>query len=102
MSVSFAQENNIVTEYYEGENKARNAERHAAATRYIPPRNNTHLPFESSSLNPLKKKKEPKKNARNMNNYLTPEERNLLKLVRGYGGRRTRRSRSRHRGSRRR
>lgn len=108
MSVSFAQENNTVKEYY---NRTRGEKQANAKSKYLDSALASLRPRKGyktrvrSPLHPLSEfeaqsaPNHVEANKGNMNNYLTPEERNLLKLVRGYGGRRTRR---RHRGSRRR
>lgn len=111
MSVSFAQENNTVKEYY---NRTRGEKQANAKSKYLDSALASLRPRKGyktrvrSPLHPLSEfeaqsaPNHVEANKGNMNNYLTPEERNLLKLVRGYGGRRTRRTRRRHRGSRRR
>ena len=107
MSVSLAQEKNLVTEYYNrvrGEKQANNKSRYLNASLASLRRRKGYKTRVRSPLHPLSEfeaqnppnRPEPN-HTDGMYNGLTREERNLLRTVRGYGGRRTR-----HRASRRR
>ena len=113
MSVSLAQEKNLVTEYYNrvrGEKQANNKSRYLNASLASLRRRKGYKTRVRSPLHPLSEfeaQNPPNRPEANhtdgMYNGLTREERNLLRTVRGYGGRRSRRSRkTRHRASRRR
>lgn len=107
MSVSLAQEKNLVKEYYNrvrGEKQANNKSRYLNASLASLRRRKGYKTRVRSPLHPLSEfeaqnppnRPEPN-HTDEMYNGLTREERNLLRTVRGYGGRRTR-----HRASRRR
>ena len=115
MSVSLAQEKNLVTEYYNrirGEKQANNKSRYLNESLASLRRRKGYKTRVRSPLHPLSEfeaqnppnRPEPN-HTDGMYNGLTREERNLLRTVRGYGGRRSRSRKTRqtrHRASRRR